>query len=694
VLTASHLEKLNGPQRKAVSYGEAQPQQGLKSGPLLIVAGAGTGKTDTLAHRVAHLAIHGVDPRRILMLTFTRRAAAEMRRRAHDIIKKALNESIGGLGQTLLQRLIWTGTFHSIGNRLLRHYARHLKLDPQFSVIDRADAADLLDGLRQELGLAAKEQRFPRKETCLQIYSYRVNTGRALQDTLAEQYPWCVQWEEELAKLYRGYVDKKQRCNLLDYDDLLLYWHAMMGEERLAAHVSGNFDHVLVDEYQDTNKLQAEILHALKPDGAGLAVVGDDAQAIYSFRAAAVDNMLNFPDRFVPRAEVVTLAQNYRSTQPVLDAANALMLEAPRQYRKHLLAARGDGMRPRLVTVPDLAAQAEYVCSEVLRRREAHVPLRSQAVLFRSASHSDILEVELARRRIPFVKYGGLKFLEAAHVKDLLSVLRWADNPRNTIAAFRVLQLLPGMGPANARHALEHFEAAAGAFAALEDFRPPQSAAAGWRKLVELLLALGSPERSWAGQVRMVRDWYQPHLERLYEHIHTRIGDLDQLELLSGQYASRERFLTELSLDPPNATSDLAGAPVLDEDYLILSTIHSAKGMEWDTVYLLNVVDGSFPSEFATGKAELIEEERRLLYVAMTRARNDLLLFAPLKFYLTHQPKNGAAHVYGGRSRFMTEKVLKCFEAVAFQGSGLPEDSLVDGGAAALDVGARLKDMW
>lgn len=692
--TAAHLEKLNVPQRKAVSYGEAQPQKGLKSGPLLIVAGAGTGKTDTLAHRVAHLAIHGVDPARILMLTFTRRAAAEMRRRAHDIVKKALNEPIGGLGQTLLQRLTWTGTFHSIGNRLLRHYARHLKLDPQFSVIDRSDAADLLDGLRQELGLAAKEQRFPRKETCLQIYSYRVNTGRLLKDALAEQYPWCVQWEAELSKLYRGYVEKKQRCNLLDYDDLLLYWHAMMGEPHLAAHVSGNFDHVLVDEYQDTNKLQADILHALKPDGAGLAVVGDDAQAIYSFRAAAVDNMLGFPDRFVPRAEVITLAQNYRSTQPVLDAANALMLEAPRQYRKHLLAVRAAGVRPRLVTVPDLAAQAEYVCNEVLRRREANVPLRNQAVLFRGASHSDILEVELARRRIPFVKYGGLKFLEAAHVKDLLSVLRWADNPRNTVAAFRVAQLLPGMGPANARLALEHFEAAGGAFAALQDFKPPQAAATGWRKLVELLAILGLPERAWPGQVRLVRDWYQPHLERLYEHVHTRIGDLDQLELLSSQYPSRERFLTELSLDPPNATSDLSGQPVLDEDYLVLSTIHSAKGMEWDTVYLLNVVDGSFPSEFATGKAELIEEERRLLYVAMTRARNDLLLLAPLKFYLTNQPKNAAAHVYGGRSRFMTEKVLKCFEAVAFQGSSLTADSLADGSAAALDVKARLKEMW
>jgi DNA helicase II / ATP-dependent DNA helicase PcrA len=312
---ASHLEKLNGPQRKAVTYGEpVAGAKGFKAGPLLIIAGAGTGKTDTLAHRVAHLVMHGADPARMLLLTFTRRAAIEMRRRAHDITKKALNEALGGVSQTLAQRLSWAGTFHSVGNRLLRHYAKHLKLDPQFTVIDRGDAADLIDTVRQELGFAAKEQRFPRKETCLQIYSHRVNTQRSLKDTLEQQFPWCSQWEADLAKLYRTYVGRKQRCNVLDYDDLLLYWHMMMGEAKLAQHVGNHFDHVLVDEYQDTNRLQADIVHALRPDGTGTTVVGDDAQAIYSFRAAAVDNILGFPDRFQPRAEVVTLAQNYRST--------------------------------------------------------------------------------------------------------------------------------------------------------------------------------------------------------------------------------------------------------------------------------------------------------------------------------------------------------------------------------------------
>ncbi len=691
----SHLDILNAAQKKAVTYGEPTADKGWRAGPLLVIAGAGTGKTSTIAHRVAQLVVHGVDPARLLLLTFTRRAAGEMRRRAHDIVREALNDTLGNKAQAMLQRLVWAGTFHSIGNRLLRHYARQLKLDPSFTVVDRGDSADLLDELRTELGLASKEQRFPRKDTCLAIYSWRVNTQKSLHDTLEQQFPWCKDWESDLTRLFRGYVERKQRHALLDYDDLLLYWHMMMGEPRLAQHVGANFDHVLVDEYQDTNRLQAEILHALKPDGSGVTVVGDDAQAIYSFRAAAVENILKFPDRYQPRAEIITLAQNYRSTQGLLDASNALMAEAPRQHRKHLLSTRGAGGRPLYATLDDLAGQAEYVCGQILKRREAGVALRRQAVLFRNASASDVLEVELARRRIPFVKYGGLKFLEAAHIKDMLAVLRWADNLRNSLAAFRVLQLLPGMGPINARKCVELLQAQDGAVSALKGFSPPQPMAAPFAKLQALLQTLTEPQRPWPGQVRQARDWYQPHLERIYEHIHTRVGDLDQLEQLSGQYPSRERFITELTLDPPHATSDLAGTPTLDEDYLVLSTVHSAKGMEWDTVYVLNVVDGSFPSEFATGRTELIDEERRLLYVAMTRARNELQLCVPLKFPLTQQPRTGDAHVYGGRSRFISDKVLKTMEQTAFHGAQLGESTpLGDARASTLDLSARLKDMW
>ncbi len=697
---ASHLDSLNSAQKKAVIYGEAIAEGGgWRSGPLLIIAGAGTGKTMTIAHRVAQLVMHGVDPGRMLLLTFTRRAAVEMRRRAHDIVRDALGGALAaGSGKThaVLQRLQWAGTFHAMGNRLLRLYARHLKLDPAYSVIDRADSADLIDDIRTQLGFAAKDQRFPRKDTCLAIYSWRINTQKSLRDTLEQQFPWCKGWEEDLTRLFRGYVERKQRYALLDYDDLLLYWHMMMSEPQIAQAVSKHFDHILVDEYQDTNKLQGDILQALRPDGAGVTVVGDDAQAIYSFRAAAVENILLFPKLYKPQAEIITLAQNYRSTQGLLDASNALMAEAPKQFRKHLLGVRGAGGRAIYVTLDDLSGQAEYVCGEILKRREAGVMLRRQAVLFRHASASDLLEVELARRKIPFVKYGGLKFLEAAHIKDLLAVLRWADNPRNSLAAFRVLQLLPGMGPVNARKCVDLLEAQSGALAALEGYQAPQAIAGDFGKLRSLMQALSERERPWAGQIRQVRDWYQPHLERIYEQVHTRRADLDQLEQLGGQYPSRERFITELTLDPPHATSDLAGTPLHDEDYLVLSTVHSAKGMEWDSVYVLNVVDGSFPSEFATSRQDLIEEERRLLYVAMTRARNELQLCVPLKFPLTQQPKNGDAHVYGGRSRFVSDKMLKSMEQIGQQSTALTDAVALDGTErpATVDVAARLKEMW
>ncbi|HTQ37290.1 MAG TPA: ATP-dependent helicase [Steroidobacteraceae bacterium] len=692
---ASHLESLNLAQRKAVAYGANAPDGRFRAGPLLVIAGAGTGKTNTLAHRVAHLVLNGVDPSRLMLLTFSRRAAAEMRRRAIDILRRALDDTLGGRSQALAQRLVWAGTFHSISNRLLRHYAPQLKLDPCYSVIDRADSADVLDQIRVELGYAAAEQRFPRKDTCLAIYSWRVNTGKDLAETL-RQFPWCQQWEEELKKLFRTYVERKQQLALLDYDDLLLYWQLLVSEPRLAQHVGGHFDHILVDEYQDTNMLQAKILRALKPDGDGLTVVGDDAQAIYSFRAAMVENILGFAQAFTPPAEVVMLGQNYRSTQPVLDAANALLAEAPRQFRKHLLAIRSGGAPPRHVSIDDLESQAEYVAQQVLQRREAGVALRRQAVLFRTGSHSDLLEVELVRRHIPFVKYGGLQFLEGTHVKDLIAVLRWADNPRNMLAAFRVLQLLPGVGPVNARWMLDAFIEGNGALPSLRELKVSPQYEADFRRLAALMEQLTGPDAKWEGQVRLVREWYQPHLTRIYEHYHTRIGDLDQLEHLATQYRSRERFITEMTLDPPNATGDLSGRAHHDEDYLVLSTVHSAKGMEWDTVYVLNVVDGSFPSEFAAARPELLDEERRLLYVAMTRARNELQLLQPLKYPLTQQAPQGDAHVYGGRSRFLTDKVLKCFEQTSFAGSRAGDSRLASTGPEPISIDASgvLKGMW
>ena len=691
-MAADPLEALNPAQRAAATYGAAVDGR-FAAGPLLVIAGAGTGKTNTLAHRVAHLVLEGVDPARILLLTFTRRAAIEMTRRAERIVASALAARRAG-STPVAVRLPWAGTFHSIGNRLLRLHAREIGLDPGFTVLDRGDSADLIDVVRHELGLSARDKRFPRKDTCLAIYSHRVNTQQPLQRTLEEHWPWCLELATELTALFRAYVVRKQAEQVLDYDDLLLYWHGLVSEPRLASAVGALFDQVLIDEYQDTNALQADILHALRPDGAGVTVVGDDAQSIYSFRAASVDNILAFPQRFAPPAAVIALEQNYRSTQPILDAANALIAEAARQHRKRLTTRREGGARPCLVTVSDDRGQADYVIGEVLKAREAGVRLMQQAVLFRSSNHSNVLEIELTRRNIPYVKYGGLKFLEAAHVKDLLAVLRWADNAKNRIAAFRVLQLLPGMGPAHSQHCLEAFGAARGAFAALKLWSPPAAARADWPRLSALYESLAAPTAQWPGQVEQVREWYLPHLQRHYDAVGVRAGDLDQLARIAGGYPNRERFLSELALDPAQASGDLAGPPLLDEDYLVLSTVHSSKGQEWNSVYLLNVNDGNFPSEFAAGKPELLEEERRLMYVAMTRARDALHLVTPLKYYVTQQPRLGDAHVYGAQSRFLTPAVLTTFDSVAALAP--TEAPLVEpaGRLPPIDLGSRLRAFW
>jgi DNA helicase II / ATP-dependent DNA helicase PcrA len=685
--------RLNDAQREAATHGELAPGGGVQASPLLVIAGAGTGKTSTLAHRVAHLLLNGAAPDRLLLLTFTRRAALEMTRRAQRVVAESLASARGSTPGSAALRLSWSGTFHAIGNRLIRKYANRLGLDPAFNVLDRGDAADLMDVVRHRLGYSKSEKRFPRKDTCLGIYSNRVNTQRSLRETLETAWPWCLDWEDDLAALCRAYVEAKLEQQLLDYDDLLLYWQVMVRNEGLAAEIDAQFDHVLVDEYQDTNALQAEILLRLRPDGRGITVVGDDAQAIYSFRGGTIDNILEFPGKFSPPARVVTLEQNYRSTQPLLDAANSLMAEGGRQYRKFLCSTRAGGSRPRLVTVQDEQAQAEYVVERILECRERGVELRRQAVLFRNSDHSDVLELELMRRNIPYVKYGGLKFLEAAHVKDLLAVLRWADNPRNRIAAFRVVQLLPGMGPVNSERACEAFAAAGYHWPALAAHSVPSAAREHWPALAGLMVSLAG-DAPWDGQLARVRAWYEPQLERLYEAAQVRRGDLEQLERLAVQYATRESFVTELTLDPPQASGDLAGDPLLDEDYLVLSTVHSAKGQEWEAAYILNVTDGSFPSEFSTGRPELVDEERRLLYVAMTRARQELHLVAPVRFYVTQQAPVGDRYVHGARSRFLTEPVVEKFERAAWPASPADGARVAAPAGASIDVAARLRDMW
>ncbi|WP_423821891.1 ATP-dependent helicase [Salinisphaera sp. SPP-AMP-43] len=690
----AHLAELNPAQRQAAAFGLAAPC-GWDADPLLILAGAGSGKTQTLSHRAAHLVLSGVDPRRILLLTFSRRAAEEMTRRAHAICESAL-AARGRKGQGV--RLPWAGTFHAIGARLLREYAPRLGLDEAFSILDRGDAADLLDLARHDAGLAARTnhggKRFPRKDTCLAIYSATVNRQAPLAEVLDGWFPWCAEHHDDLKRLFADYTARKQDRATLDYDDLLLYWHLVMQNGALADEIGARFDHVLVDEYQDTNGLQAAILQAMKPTGRGLTVVGDDAQAIYGFRAAEVDNILNFPKTYCG-TQVVTLEANYRSAQSILDAANALMGEASRAYAKQLTAMRGVGVKPRHVTVMDTAAEARWVVDAVLAARETGVDLKRQAVLFRNGHHANDLEIELIRRNVPFKKYGGLKFLEAAHVKDFLGLLRWADNPRHEIAAWRTMQIVPGVGPGTARQAFEALEAAGDRIEALADFRPVRADRAAWQTMIETVAALAG-ENAWPAALVPAATWYKAQLDSRFEAPNTaRAGDIDDLARIGTGYGDAPAFLTELTLDPPQATGDHNDDALLDEDYLILSTVHSAKGQEWDAVYVLHVADGTFPNEFATKTEAGLEEERRLLYVAMTRAKNELSLISPLRYYVTQQAALGDAHVYGANSRFLTPAVMACFESVV---DAPAERSLWADHAAAraatLDLGAAAAALW
>lgn len=691
-MTATYLEKLNEQQRSAVEFGVHSTgihDDGPGNGPLLIIAGAGSGKTSTLAHRVAHLIVNGADPRRILLMTFSRRAASELGRRVQRICSEVLGEQ-----SAQANALTWSGTFHGIGARLLRIYAGQIGLNADFTIHDREDSADLMNLLRHELGYSKTDTRFPTKSTCLAIYSRVVNSESSIGDVIKTAYPWVSGWEDALRLMFAAYVEAKQQQNVLDYDDLLLYWAQMVTDPGFSADIGGRFDHILVDEYQDTNRLQASILLALKSDGRGLTVVGDDAQSIYSFRAATVRNILDFPGHFTPfGASVITLDRNYRSTQPILAAANGVIGLASERFTKNLWTDRSSEQKPLLVTVRDETDQASYIVSQILAEREVGVTLKNQAVLFRTSSHSGPLEIELNRRNIPFVKFGGLKFLDSAHIKDVLAALRFAQNPRDRVAGFRLLQMLPGIGPQTASRILDTIAAEPEPLISLAEIPPPAKCGADWGQFVTLMTALRKNDADWPAELASIRSWYDPHLDRLHENSDTRKADILQLELIAAGYPSRERFLTELTLDPPDATSDQAGVPLLDEDYLILSTIHSAKGQEWRSVYMLNVVDGCMPSDLGAGTTAELEEERRLLYVAMTRARDRLTLITPQRFFTYGQNVHGDRHVYASRTRFIPKSLLPLFETASWP-VHKAEPSERQKGPPRLDVGARMRGMW
>ncbi len=650
---------LNPQQKQAVTHGD---------GPLLIVAGAGTGKTATLVHRVAWQIAQGVHPAKILLLTFTRRSAKEMLRRVDGVLRDLQNATADANAtgpNAVAGSRVWGGTFHAIATRLLRRYGNAIGLPQGFTIHDRADSEDLINVVRSELRLAKTDRRFPLKGTCMSIYSRCVNSRQKLLPVLKTVFPWCEEWQDELKRLFDAYVDRKEEAGVLDYDDLLLFWNALLADDEAGEAIRRQFERVAVDEYQDTNSLQAAILHGLCPHGKGLTVVGDDAQSIYSFRAATVRNILDLPKQF-PHTTLVTLEQNYRSTQPILEATNRVIEQARERFTKNLWTTRAQGRRPLMVTCEDEDDQTDFVIERILEHRESGIELQRQAVLFRASHHSMMLEAELTRRNIPFHKYGGLKFIETAHIKDLMALLRLAENPRDVVSAMRLLLLLPGVGPAKARKLVEMLGDAAGSFQAWKAWKPPQASKTHWPALLKLMDTLAHGKKPLPQQVHLARVFYRPLLEEHYDNAAPRARDLEQIEQIAARYDSRRSMLSEITLDPPNSTQDLAGQAELDDDYLILSTIHSAKGLEWDAVYVIHAVDGNIPSDMATGDSEQVEEERRLFYVALTRAKTWLYVFCPLRYYRyrpgQHRSGHGDSHGYAQRTRFLPDGILDKFE--------------------------------
>jgi DNA helicase-2/ATP-dependent DNA helicase PcrA len=683
------LEHLTPAQQEAVTH---------TGGPLRILAGAGTGKTTTLSARVAWLLATGAPPERLLLLTFTRRAARQMLARTSSLL------GVAGLdrGSASPAGRVVGGTFHAIAHRTLRRYAATLGLPEGFSVLDTSDAADVIDMIRDEQGHATStRRRFPRKNLLVDLYSAAVNTGRPLSSVVPEIAPWAVDCVDEISEICRGYVRRKRSAGLVDLDDLLLFWRAAVQDERLGPRLAGSLDHVLVDEYQDVNGLQVDILAGLRLTDPRITVVGDDAQALYSFRAAEPRHILEF-DQVFPASTTVILETNYRSTQQILDVANAVGADATAGFSAVLQAARTvPGLGPQLVRCADEDSQTDAVCDRVLAHREAGVPLHEQAVLVRASHHSALLELELGARRIPFVKYGGLRFIEAAHVKDMLAAFRLADNPNDVVAWFRLLQLLAGVGPATA-----HRVVAALGLLGTDDTADDTRVLDAWlvaqeqlpeaaRPAAGVLVAALTPhsDESIATHAERLRVAVAPLVEAAYPEAPARLADLDTLVAASSAVARLSDVAADHVLEPPRSTGNLAGPPVIDEDWLVISTVHSAKGLEWDVVHLLNLTDGNIPSDMALGSPEGLEEERRVFYVALTRARNALHLYVPERYH--HHPYGrDDRHGWAQPSRFLSDRVRSGCEELSVGRRRLDAMDALPSVDASERVGVALEGLW
>jgi DNA helicase-2/ATP-dependent DNA helicase PcrA len=635
-------QELNERQREAANFGD---------GPLRVIAGPGTGKTTTLTARVGVLLERGVTPERILLLTFTRRSAREIVSRVRTLRGADQGRRVSG------------GTFHSVAHHTLRRHHAAVGLPEGFGVLDRGDAADLMDLVRGEMGILSKERRLPKKATLAALYSRTVNTGMRLADVMRETTPWCAESLDEVASIFTAFVARKRSLGLLDFDDLLLYWRVAAQDDALGEELGAAYDHILVDEFQDVNLLQLDVLVGLRRIDPRLTIVGDDAQAIYGFRGATARFLLDAEDYFNDLT-TITLDVNYRSSGVILGVANAIAADAPEGFSSVLreVVPITGASQPLLVHCADERDQSESVADRVLEFYEQGTALQKQAVLFRAAHHSGDLEIELARRRIPFVKYGGLRYLEAAHVKDLLAAFRLADNPRDEVAWFRLLQLMPGVGPAKARRAinalrdvdgnlpLSHGEV--GRRWSIVDEELPSEVREMWRDLADAMCEKElEPVEVHAERIRRA---IVPLITSSYEDAVVRLEDLGALVLACAGTLRLSDVAAEQALEPPVSTGNLAGPPMIDEDWLVLSTVHSAKGLEFDAVHVIHAADGNFPSDMSLGSPEGLEEERRLFYVAITRARRNLAVYVPLRY---HHNRVRDDHSWAQPSRFLSESV-------------------------------------
>ncbi len=613
-------------------------------GAYLIIAGAGTGKTRTLVFRVARLIESGYDPRSILLLTFTRKAAKEMMNRAALLLDNRCSNINGG-------------TFHSFANLTLRKYSKAIGLEPNFTILDQGDSEDVVNLIRSQSGLAGKEKRFPNKQTLFKVYSLHINTGRTIESIIETDYPHFIKNIDNILLIAKLYTAYKRRNNMLDYDDLLLFLRDFLhGRSPASMNFLSNINFVMVDEYQDTNHLQAEIVKGLTQHKSNIMVVGDDSQAIYSFRGANFKNIMEFPELFND-VKVIKLEENYRSTQPILDFTNFVIDNAVEKYEKHLFTNKQSGELPVIIAATTIELQSRFIVERILEIHEEGIPLNEIAILFRSSYHSFDLEIELNKASIPFIKYGGMKFIETAHVKDVLAFLRIAANPQDVVSWFRILLLHEGVGQVTARKIIDDI-----ASLNISLQVNPESIIIKRYKdkivnLFQLLYTLHTKQMSPTEKTELVLEYYLPLFKMKYDDFHKRKKDLDILVNITENYRSLDSLLSDMALDPPRDSVVDIEEETKENDFLTLSTIHSAKGLEWHTVFIIHAVEGCFPISKAAESLESIEEERRLMYVASTRAKQNLYITYPMNIF-----DRESGRTFSKPSRFIADVNKKLIE--------------------------------